>query len=116
MAATAATPAMRLLVFDLPYARVWEGAVRTMDAYPLTRAADGTIETQRMERAPQSDELDAERVAERITVRVEATGRLVTRVTVDVVAEALRDGRWEPFRNDGAAARAVLDRIRARIG
>jgi hypothetical protein len=108
--------AVRLLVLDLPYAEVWASVVRTVQTYPLERAADGVIETRRVERAPRSDEPGVERVAERVTVRVEATGRLVTRVTVDVALEGLRDGRWGPLEDDGVAARTLLDRIRAGLG
>lgn len=107
---------LRLLVFDLPYTRVWERVVRAMEAYPLERAADGVIATQRVERAPRPDEFGVERVAERVTVRVETRRHLVTRITVDVALEGLRSGRWGPFEDDGATVRAVLDRIRAAQG
>ena len=103
---------LRLLVFDLPYESVWDRALRAVQDYPVERASDGVIETGRVERAARPDELGVERVAERVTVRVEATGRLVTRVTVDVVLEGLRDGRWEPLDDEGALARVLLDRIR----
>jgi hypothetical protein len=106
----------RLLVMDLPYARVWEGAVQALGGYPLVRASDGVIETARMERAPLPEEGGLERVAERVTVRVEAMAPKVTRVTVDVVLEGLRGGRWGPLEDDGATARTILDRIRASIG
>jgi hypothetical protein len=106
----------RLLVMDLPYARVWEGAVQALGGYPLVRASDGVIETARMERAPLPEEGGLERVAERVTVRVEAMAPKVTRVTVDVVLEGLRGGRWSPLEDDGATARTILDRIRASIG
>lgn len=117
LGAVLAEPAtLRLVVLDLPYARVWASAVQAMQSYPLERATDGVIETRRVERVPRADEVGAERVAERVTVRVEARGRLATRVTVDVVLEGLRDGRWVPLEDDGAAARTILDRIRARLG
>jgi hypothetical protein len=109
-----ATP--KLLVMDLPYERVWEGTVRALDGYALVRASDGVIETARMERAPAPDEVGVERIAERITVRVEAVGDRVTRVTVTVAAEALRDGSWRAAGAPPATARTVLDRIRASIG
>ncbi len=57
-----------------------------------------------------------ERIAERVTVRVEAVGEKVTRVTVTVAAEALKDGRWQAVDASPDTARAVLDRIRATIG
>jgi hypothetical protein len=104
---------LRLVVFDVPYESVWDRVLRALRDYPVARASDGVIETTRVERAPRPDELGVERVAERVTVRVEATGRLVTRVTVDVALEGLRDGRWGPLEDDGAAARALLDKIRA---
>jgi hypothetical protein len=106
----------RLLVFDLPYESVWDRALRALQDYPVERASDGVIETGRVERAPRPDELGVERVAERVTVRVEATGRLVTRVTVEVTLEGLRDGRWGPLEDDGATVRALLDRIRKAPG
>jgi hypothetical protein len=108
-----ATP--RLLVMDLPYARVWEGTVRALGGYALARASDGVIETARVERAPRPDEAGVERVAERVTVRVEAVADKVTRVTVTVAAEALRDGSWRAVGASPATVRTVLDRIRASI-
>ena len=111
MAAEAA--GQRLVVFDASYESVWDRVLRALQDYPLARSGDGVIETQRVERAPRPDELGVERVAERVTVRVEATGRLVTRVTVDVALEGLRGGRWDPLEDDGATVRALLDRIRA---
>jgi hypothetical protein len=106
----------RLLVIDLPYAQVWEGAVRALEGYPLVRAADGVIETARMERAPRPEEAGVQRVAERVVVRVEPLGSKVTRVTVTVETEALRDGRWQAIAASPASARTVLDRIRASLG
>jgi hypothetical protein len=113
---TADAAGQRLLVYDAPYESVWDRVLRALHDYPLARAGDGVIETERVERAPRPDELGVERVAERITVRVESTGRLATRVTVDVALEGLRDGRWGPLEDDGAAARALFDRIRATPG
>ena len=115
-AVTGATADPRLLVMDLPYARVWEGAVRAMEAYPIERAAEGVIETARVERAPLPGEAGVERVAERITVRVEAVASKVTRVSVTIDAEALRGGQWRPLEVPPATVRGVLDRIRASIG
>jgi hypothetical protein len=109
-----ATP--RLLVMDLPYARVWEGTVRALGGRALARASDGVIETARVERAPRPDEAGVERVAERVAVRVEAVADKVTRVTVTVETEALRGGRWQPVEASPATVRMVLDRIRASIG
>jgi hypothetical protein len=113
-AAEPSTP--RLLVMDMPYARVWDGAVRALGSYGLDRASDGLIETARAERAPLPAEKGIERIAERVTVRVEAVGEKVTRVTVTVAAEALKDGRWQAVEASPATARSVLDRIRANLG
>jgi hypothetical protein len=106
----------QLLVFDVPYEHVWQRVLRAFQGYPLARTGDGVIETQRVERAPQPYELGVERVAERITVRVEARSPLVTHVSVDVALEGLRSGRWEPLEDDGATVRAVLERIRTTQG
>ena len=109
-----ATP--RLLVMDLPYARVWEGAIRALGEYTLARASGGIIETARVERAPLPDEAGVERVAERVTVRVEAVADSITRVTVTVEAEGLSGGRWRAVDASPTTVRRVLDRIRASIG
>ncbi len=106
-------PASRLMVMDMPYARVWDGAVHALSGYALARAADGVIETARVEREPRPDEPGAGRVAERVTVRVEAVGERITRVTVSVSAEVFRDGGWHAVDPSPATARAVIDRIRA---
>jgi hypothetical protein len=47
---------------------------------------------------------------------VEAVAVLVTRVTVMVDAQVLRDGRWQPLAESPVTVRTVLDRIRAEIG
>lgn len=115
--AVSAQPAgSRLLVIDLPYARVWENVLRALQVYPLTRAADGVIESDRLERAPRADEAGLERVAERVTVRVEEVAPGVTRITVEVRAEGFRAGQWEMLQDGEATARAVLERIRAAQG
>jgi hypothetical protein len=115
-AAPASPSAPRLLVMDMPYAQVWDGAVRALASRGMTRAADGVIETARVERAPGPGEQGIERIAERVTVRVEAVGEKITRVTVTVAAEALKDGRWQPVDPSPDTAREVLDRIRASLG
>ena len=106
----------RLLVMDLPYLRVWEGTVRAFGEQAIARAADGVIEINRAERAPLPDEVGVERVAERVTIRVEAVGARVTRITVTVEAEGLQDGSWRAIDPSPVTVRAVLDRIRASIG
>lgn len=114
--ATAQASAPRLVVMDMPYARVWDGAVQALGSYGVERAADGLIETTRAERAPGPAEKGIERIAERVTVRVEAVGEKVTRVTVTIATEALKDGRWQAVGASPDTARAVLDRIRASLG
>ena len=106
----------RLVVMDMPNARVWDGAVQALGSYGVERAADGLIETARAERAPRPAEKGIERIAERVTVRVEAVGEKVTRVTVTIATEALKDGRWQAVGASPDTARAVLDRIRASLG
>jgi hypothetical protein len=69
-----------------------------------------------VERAPRPDEAEVERVAERITVRVEAVAEKVTRVTVTVETEVLSGGSWRAVEASPATVRTVLDRIRASIG
>ena len=49
-------------------------------------------------------------------MRVEAVSAKITRVSVTVDAEALRDGRWEPAGGSPVTVRTVLDRIRAGLG
>jgi hypothetical protein len=115
-AAMAQSSTPRLVVMDMPYARVWDGAVQALGSYGVERASDGLIETSRAERAPRPAEKGMERVAERVSVRVEAVGEKVTRVTVTVAAEALKDGRWQAVDASPDTARAVLDRIRATLG
>jgi hypothetical protein len=106
----------RLLVVDLSYARVREAARHALAAYPLARDSGGVIESARVERVPRPEEPGVDRVAERITVRVDPVGARITRVTVTVETEVLRRGRWQPGDGSGATVRAVLDRIRAGIG
>ena len=66
-------------------------------------------------RAPRAAEKGMERIAERVTVRVEPVGEKVTRVTVTIAAEALKDGRWQAVDASPDTARAVLARIRATL-
>jgi len=110
------TGGSRLLIVDLPYQQVWANAVRAVEgACAVTRAEAGVIECARAERLPRPDETGLEKVAERVVVRVEGLAGLTTRISVDVQAEGLRAGRWEPVEG-GATAQAVLARIRAAQG
>jgi hypothetical protein len=98
---------VHMVVADLPYARVWSAANAAMAGYPVERAAEGVIQTGWVEQ-PRG----AERVQERVTVRVEPFGERITRVTVTVEARAWRDGQWLPLADTEAREHAILDRIR----
>jgi hypothetical protein len=108
--------APRLVVLDLPYDRVWANTLRALADYPIERAADGVIVTRRVERAPRPDEGGFDRVAERVTVRLDDFGPRSTRIAVEVLAEGRRAGAWVPIADTEATARAVLDRVRAAQG
>jgi hypothetical protein len=112
MVATAEAGALAMVVADAPYARVWDAAVRAVEGYPIERAGEGTIVTGWLERPPREGEAPFTRVLERLTVRVEASARLITRVTVDVEAKGLGTGGWVPIENTEPAERAILDRVR----
>jgi hypothetical protein len=105
---------VRAVVADLPYARVWEAAVRAMTGFPIERAGDGVIVALPRERPARPEEGAFARVAERVVVRVEPFGERITRVSVEVEVSGLRDGVWVPIPDgDGATARAILDRLEA---
>lgn len=103
---------LAMVVADASYARVWDAAVRAVEGYPIERAGDGTIVTGWLERQPREGEPPFTRVLERLTLRVESSARLITRVTVDVEAKGLGEGGWVPIENTEPAERAILDRIR----
>jgi len=107
---------MRMVVADLPYARVWDAAVRALSDYPVERAAEGVIETGWVERAPSEGEAGFARVLERVTVRVEPFAERITRVTVEVQARGWRDGQWVPIADTEARERAILARVREAQG
>lgn len=102
----------RMIVADLPYARVWEAAVKAVEGYPLERAADGVIASGWRERPARAEEPGFERVTERVTLRVERVSELITRVTVEVEAQGWRDGTWVAIQDTTATERAVLARFR----
>src|SRR5262249_7942181 len=77
----------RLVILDVPYADVWAATLRALAGYPIGRAAEGVIVIDRVERDPRSgEEARFVRVAERITVRVDAFGAGSTRIAVEVMA------------------------------
>src|SRR5439155_757217 len=104
------------VVADATYARVWDAAVRAVEGYPIERAAEGTIVTGWLERPPREGEPAFTRVLERLTVRVESSARLITRVTVDVEARGLGAEGWVPIENTEPAERAILARVRPSQG
>ncbi len=106
----------RMIVLDLPYARVWEDALKAVEGYPLDRAADGVIVTGWRERPAREGESAFERVSERVTLRVERVSDLVTRVTVEVEAQGWRDGTWVSIHDTTATERAVLAKLREAHG
>jgi hypothetical protein len=108
--------APRLLVLDLPYERVWEATLRALADYPIERAADGVVVVGRLERAPRSDEAGIARVAEHITVRLDAFGPGSTRIMVEVLAQGLRNGTWTAIAPTEVTAREILAKIRAAQG
>ncbi len=107
---------LRLVVVDLPYARVWTAALAAVESYPLERASDGVIVTERIERPPRANEGSFQRIAERVTLRVRAFGTLSTRVSVEVESWGLRQGAWVPIGDTAETERLVLDRVRAALG
>jgi hypothetical protein len=114
--AAAGPDPLRMVVADVPYARVWAAAQEAVREYPLERAADGEIVTGWRERPPSAEEPGFERVTERVTLRVEAFAEGITRITPAVELQGWRDGRWVAIEEVGPATRAVLARIRAALG
>ena len=106
-------PTVRMVVADLPYARVWDTAVRALADYPIERAADGVVVTGWRERDPRGDEAGWRRVRERVTLHVEPMADRITRITAEAEVEGRRDGEWLPLEAERAAVvRAVMDRLR----
>jgi hypothetical protein len=115
MAAADSDP-LRLVVADVPYATVWAAAQHALRDYPVERAADGEIVTGWRERPPTAEERGVERVTERVTLRVEAFGERITRITPIIELQGWREGRWAAIEDVGPATRALLARIRAALG
>jgi hypothetical protein len=102
-------------VIDLPYTRVWEAGLRAVEGYPVERAGQGRIETGWVEAAPARGEAGFTRVTERVTLRIEAVGDQVTRVTAVVEARGWRGGEWVLLADTDARAEAFLDRLVRRL-
>jgi uncharacterized lipoprotein len=107
---------LRLVVADVPYARVWAVAQEAVRDYPLERIADGEIVTGWRERPARADEGNFERVAERVQLRVEAFGERITRITATAEVRGWREGGWVMIEATGAVARDLLARIRMTLG
>ncbi len=107
---------MHMVVADLPYARVWDAALRAVAGYPVERSGDGLIVTGWLARPPGEAESGFIEVLERVTLRVVPVADRITRVTVEVEARGRRDGEWLPLPPSEARARAVLARLRAAQG
>jgi hypothetical protein len=107
---------VRAVVADLPYARVWEAAVRAMAGYAIERAAEGVIVAHPRERPARPDEAAYSRVAERVVVRVEPFGERITRVSVEVMVSGWRDGAWVPIPDGEVTARTILHRLQEEQG
>ncbi len=103
---------IRMVVADLPYARVWDAAVQAVAGYPIERAAGGVIATGWRERDARPTEPGFTRVRDRVSLRVEPAGERITRVTVDVEAAGRRAGEWVPLADTEPIAREVLARLR----
>jgi hypothetical protein len=111
-----AGPRRMLVVADLPYARVWQAALRAIADYPIERAADGVIVTGWRERPPTAAEAGFDRVQEKVTLRVEAFGEGITRISADAEAQGWRGGQWVPIGDTDAIVGAVLARVREAQG
>lgn len=112
VAALGEAATVRMVVADLPYARVWSAANAALAGYPVERSADGVIQTGWAERPPGEGTGGVGRVQERVTIHVEAFGERITRVTVSVEARGWREGQWTPLPDTEAREHAILDRIR----
>lgn len=108
--------AMRMVVADLPYGRVWDAALRAVAGYPVERAADGEVLTGWREREPAPGEAGWSRVRERIRLRLEPAAERITRVSVVVEAQGRRGEAWVALPDAEARARDVLARLREAMG
>jgi hypothetical protein len=107
---------VRMVVADVPYARVWAAAQEAVREYPIERVADGEIVTGWRDRAPRPEEPGFERVTERVTLRVEEFGERITRITAAVELRGWQAGHSVMIEDPGPATRDLLARIRAALG
>jgi hypothetical protein len=106
---------VRMVVADIPYARVWAAALEGVHDYPIERIAEGDIMTAWRDRPASVGEPGFERVAERVHLQVEAFGERITRITAVVEVRGWRDGGWVRLEETRPLERNVLARIRAAL-
>jgi hypothetical protein len=104
---------VRMVVADVPYARVWAAALEAVGEYPIERIAEGDIVTGWRERPARPEEQGFERVADRVRLQVEVFGERITRISVIAEVRGWRDGGWISLGEAGPLERDVLARIRA---
>jgi hypothetical protein len=106
---------VRMVVADMPYARVWAAALDAVRDFPIERIADGDIVTGWRDRPARAEEQGFERIAERVRLQVEALGERITRITASAEVRGWRDGGWVSLQETGTLERNVLARIRAAL-
>ena len=114
MVAANAGPA-RMVVADVPYARVWAAGLEAVRDFPIERIAEGDIMTGWRDRPARVEEQGFERMAERVRLQVEVFGDRITRITATAEARGWRDGGWVSVGEAAPLARDVLARIRAAL-
>jgi hypothetical protein len=111
---SAAEP-LRMVVADAPYTRVWAAAQDALRDYPIERLVDGEIVTGWRNRPARVEEAGFQRVAERVTLRVQAFEERITRITVVAEVKGWRDGDSVLLEGGEWAAHDVLERVRASL-
>jgi hypothetical protein len=106
---------VRMVVADIPYARVWAAALEGLRDYPIERIAEGDILTGWWERPASANEPGYERVAQRVHLQVEPFGDRITRITAVVEVRGWRDGGWVSLDETESLERDVLAGIRAAL-
>ena len=114
-AAAAHAGSVRMVVADMPYARVWAAVLEAVRDYPIERIAEGEIMTGWRDRPARADEPGFERGADRVRLQVEVLGERITRITVTAEGRGWRDGGWVSVGDAEPLERDVLARIRAAL-